>query len=114
MRKILLTGASGFVGTALVNKLLNDNYQIVATTTKDTTDNRMDGGIQWVKWDAQKGDLPHLDYNKIDAVIHLAASMRNPDRIDLFKVVVESTFYLFEHLCLKNIFFRHHFFFVIY
>ena len=34
MKKIFLTGASGFVGRNLVNRLLKLNYTIVATAKK--------------------------------------------------------------------------------
>lgn len=67
--KILVTGANGYIGTGLVEKLLNDGNEVIATDIKlDKVDNRakkMEANIFEI-------DNPYIYFGKPDVVIHLA------------------------------------------
>ncbi len=72
MKKILVTGATGFIGQALVEHLTVDGFEIIASIRQNTTSLSPD--IQQV----QVGDLlPDTDWSDalsgVDVVIHLAA-----------------------------------------
>ncbi len=64
--KILVTGSEGFIGKALVSKLILSGYELVGFDFKD-------GDI------AQKGILDHLKNEGIGHVIHLAAKTFVPE-----------------------------------
>ena len=67
MKKILITGASGFIGKSLVDNLKEDNFKIFCYSSKD-------GDIKQQKtWDK----MPNADY-----LIHLAAKTFVPDSWD--------------------------------
>lgn len=64
--KILISGASGLVGTTLLPKLRSNGHQIV-TLVRKASDN-----VSEICWDTQKG-ISNLDQlGDVDAVIHLA------------------------------------------
>jgi nucleoside-diphosphate-sugar epimerase len=88
--KMLLTGASGFVGKATLNRLVDRGADIIATSTTGH-DTASRPGIRWQKWNATDTDYPNIgiDYDNIDAIVHLA-SPRNkkqfPDHcLEIFK-----------------------------
>ncbi|RXK88049.1 SDR family oxidoreductase [Chlorobaculum sp. 24CR] len=69
---ILLTGATGFVGSALIDRLLQDKYSVRAAVRK--TMYQFPNGVDVV----QVGDLnPEIDWtdalNGVDCIVHLAA-----------------------------------------
>jgi hypothetical protein len=66
--KILITGASGLIGSALQKSFAEKNYEtLLATRKKPTKPNE-------IQWDTEKGfndeDLPRLE--TVDAFVHLA------------------------------------------
>lgn len=74
MKKILITGANGFVGSHLVDYLLGKNYQIVATVRKlDPSLDLESKNIHWV----ETGEIsPQTDWANIlkgiEVIVHLA------------------------------------------
>lgn len=67
--KILVTGASGFVGNRLVDRLLERDHEVVAVSrgARASSDR-----VRWVQWDPMSGPAPSEAVAGIEAVIHLA------------------------------------------
>src|SRR4051794_37867914 len=63
MSKILVTGSSGVVGTALIAELREHDYEVVAVTSADV--------------DLRDFDATRIYFDKVapDAVVHLAATV---------------------------------------
>ena len=89
---ILVTGASGFVGSRLVSRLKHHGHTIVATCTGEAPAHSE--GIHWLKWNALTHQLPEIE-ERVDTVIHLAGHRdyhQWPDKAaEIFDVAVGST-----------------------
>jgi nucleoside-diphosphate-sugar epimerase len=72
--KILVTGATGFIGNYVVNELLKYNYHIIATAKSDPEyeKNNWFGKIEFLKCDLNSKIDFFTYFQKPDAVIHLA------------------------------------------
>jgi CDP-abequose synthase len=71
-KTVIVTGASGFIGTHLVNKLLDLDYNVIAVTRVIRSESQHSNLI-WVEW-ANLGDLL-ISYSSIPmAIIHLATA----------------------------------------
>ncbi len=66
--RITLTGASGFIGNKLVNRLLADRHELTLLTRKP----KPGASPQYLGWDAMREDPPLEAFDRCDAVIHLA------------------------------------------
>ncbi len=64
--RVLIAGASGFLGSALKRSLVGDNHHVVSLVRRPQTD---DSSTQW---DPVAGIIPPLDPFAIDAVVNLA------------------------------------------
>jgi len=72
---VLITGATGFLGSHLVKALLNDNYKIVILKRSFSKTKRIDDVLsQCYVYNIDQCELskPFEDLGKIDAVIHTA------------------------------------------
>ena len=69
-KTVLVTGASGFVGRALVHRLHARGFAVLGTTTQATPAN--DADVEWIRWDAQDALVPDVDWAAVDVVVHLA------------------------------------------
>ena len=78
LRRILITGAGGYVGTPLVSKLLTRGFEIVAFDTFwYGCHHQPHKNLTLVKGDLRSFDLKKLLIN-IDAVVHLACISNDP------------------------------------
>ena len=68
MRRVLVTGAGGRLGTLLIPKLINEQYEVVALSSK--SENSFADSVVHYKVDWSHLQLPELP--RIDCVIHLA------------------------------------------
>jgi len=71
--KILMTGATGFVGTPLVHKLHKEGHELVIVSrNSEKIRARFSFPVEIVKWDLLKGPLKSAIFKDLDAVVHLA------------------------------------------
>lgn len=77
MKKVLITGGAGFIGSHIVDKLLDNNYQVLVIDNlssgnlKNLQDNN---NLKFYKLDIVNDDLePVFEIEQPDFVIHLAA-----------------------------------------
>lgn len=63
MSEILLAGASGLIGSNLIKKFKQKNYQIVLLSTQKNKCN----GTDTLFWDPEKGIFPDIDLNRFSA-----------------------------------------------
>jgi len=72
MKKVLVTGATGFLGKYLIEELLNNNYEIVAQGRKENVLNNLKEkyNVQILK--CSLDEIKDIDL-KVDYVIHAAA-----------------------------------------
>jgi UDP-glucose 4-epimerase len=97
--KILITGAAGFIGTHLVNRL-HDQHEIFALS-RSRPSNGMSSKARWIVHDL----ADPLDYSglpaQVDVIVHLAQSRFYHDfpeqAGDIFAINVNSTYRLLEY-----------------
>jgi nucleoside-diphosphate-sugar epimerase len=99
MSKILITGASGFIGTHLV-KRLQGRHEIILLSRRQP-DVLPENGVEWLEGDlCEPLDFSNLP-GQVDLVIHLAQSRfyrQFPDKAeDIFDVNIQGTFRLLEY-----------------
>lgn len=73
--KILVTGATGFIGQHVVSTLLADEQKVIATSSNEEKAKTFDwySEVDYVEFDYHKESLDYYNYfGKPDALIHLA------------------------------------------
>ncbi|WP_415906462.1 NAD-dependent epimerase/dehydratase family protein [Neptuniibacter sp. QD72_48] len=91
VEKILVTGASGFVGSAVAAKLIDD-YQLISVVRKGASKEKIPGQVMSIN-----GLENDVDFSEaladIDVVIHIAAKAHNTsvEESEYYKVNVEGT-----------------------
>lgn len=92
--RIFLTGATGFIGSAIVANLLNDKHQVVGLARSDASV----AALRQAGCDVLQGDLRDLDSlrrgaEQADAVIHTAFDhdfSRMADNCEMDRVAIEA------------------------
>ena len=94
----MVTGGSGFIGTAVIAHLAARGHPVVATTTRPGP--HLDRSAHWVVWDALVEPVPAVEWGAIDVIVHLALPRKphtGPDkRRAIFETSVVATFHLLE------------------
>lgn len=83
--KVLVTGGAGFIGAHLVNRLLEDGYEVVVIDNESSSsdiDYRWNSNAENHKLDICDYELTRPIYNKVKFVFHLAAQARIQKGID--------------------------------
>lgn len=71
MKKIVISGGSGLIGSALASKLVNDGYEVVILTRSDNLHKPV-MGIRFVQWDAKTSGKWESELEGADSVVNLA------------------------------------------
>jgi uncharacterized protein len=71
MKKVLISGGSGLIGTALATKLVNNGYEVVILTRASNTE-KHSIRIRFVQWDANNSGEWDSELEGADAVVNLA------------------------------------------
>ncbi len=77
MRKVLVTGASGFIGEYVIEELLKNNYSVIATSTSAdiAVEKTWFSSVKFIPFNFKdySPDTNYFQYfNEPDALIHLA------------------------------------------
>lgn len=91
--KIAITGATGFVGQTLLDRLLAEGHEVAALTRRPQ---EARAGVEWISGHlAEKGGLEAL-LRDAEAVIHVAGVINAPDRAGFEEGNVVGTLNLLE------------------
>jgi hypothetical protein len=72
-KKILITGATGFIGRPLCHELVNNGYQVVVVSRRPAEAEKLfEGKVTAIGWDAFSGDRPAEPVEGTAAIINLA------------------------------------------
>ncbi len=104
MQKILITGVAGFVGSNLLQKLLNYNYQVIGLDNlsqgqlRNIESYKSNSLFEFVEGDIRNASLIDELVQKVDAVVHLAAFKipRYGNAMDTLKINTTGTKNIFE------------------
>jgi uncharacterized protein len=73
MQTILITGGTGLVGKALVQLLVQKNYQVIILT-RNISNTKAEANVSYALWDVNAGTIDLAAVTKADAIIHLAGA----------------------------------------
>ncbi len=76
--KIIITGGTGLIGSALAHDLITDGHEVVVLTRNPKK--KVDGlpGVRLVKWDSKSGDGWYKELEGADAVVNMAGESIAP------------------------------------
>ncbi|MEW6237052.1 MAG: NAD(P)-dependent oxidoreductase [Candidatus Omnitrophota bacterium] len=98
--RILVTGASGFVGLPTTQALIRRGHRVIAAAHILMPDLPAHPQLQWIKWDATEEPLPQIEWDGLDAILHLAIPCGHfafPDAVPaLFETTVASVHRLYQ------------------
>lgn len=91
--KVLVTGATGFIGHKMVNRLLNDGYEVAALVRSTSKTEDLPGQVELRAGDMLDEKSLEAAVKGVDAVIHLAAyfDFYPRDKKQMFRVNVNGT-----------------------
>jgi nucleoside-diphosphate-sugar epimerase len=90
MKKVFITGGTGFIGTHLVKRLLDDGHSVrmlVRKASAETLREYADRGIEPVFGDVGNTDAIRKAMKDVDVVFHLAGIVSDWGRQDVFNAV---------------------------
>lgn len=74
--KIILTGATGFIGKHLINDLLEENHELIIITRKSSTI-ELKNNVRWIVGDISDINSIETAFENVDILINLAAELRD-------------------------------------
>jgi UDP-glucose 4-epimerase len=102
--KVIITGGAGFIGSHLVDKLLDIGHEVIVldnfSTGRKENLSHVEGRIRLVECDLSVKSDWIKEFNEVDWVFHLASladivpSIQNPE--GYFRSNVDATFYVLE------------------
>lgn len=112
MKKVIIIGATGFIGMYTTDEFLREGYKVIATGRNDTIGEKLkDMGAEYIHLDITcKGDFQKLPKDNVDGIILLAGLLpanttadlqENENAADYFTVNVIGTINVLE-FCRKN------------
>jgi len=77
MKKVLVTGATGFIGNYVIKELLKQDFEIIATSSREEKAKQQDwfDKVNYIQFDFARFDSPEnyfLYFDQPDILIHLA------------------------------------------
>lgn len=90
--KIIVTGGTGMIGTAVVNRLLEHGHEVMVFTRKKELQARMEKALSYHYWEVGAGVIDRKAVLTADAIIHLAGAGVMDQRwsAERKKVIVDS------------------------
>lgn len=82
MKKILLTGASGFVGSNFLRHALEKGFDVIAIT-RDLRDKNFHAHLEWYEADLTTEHNWEKLFDRIDVVVHTAAEINDENVMQL-------------------------------
>ena len=76
--KLFVTGASGFIGSHLINLAKKKGYKIIALSRSYLDSQNYDKNIEWLKKDLL--DINMYDLEEVDIVFNLASAGVSPKK----------------------------------
>lgn len=75
MKKVLITGGTGMIGSALTEALLQRGYHVIILTRKANAQRKDPGGkLTYAEWNIQEGNLAKDAIAQADYIFHLAGA----------------------------------------
>ncbi len=71
MEKVLITGGTGMLGTALRQRLVEKGYEVIILTRKKRSPGNQ---TSYAAWDAEKGFIEENAISEADHIVHLAGA----------------------------------------
>lgn len=98
MKKIILTGGTGFIGSHLVEKLLKLGFELVLIIRKNSKkiEKRLD--VTWIEYDGTYKSLEEKSLKDVDLIIHLATFFKSNHDNATIKDLVNSNVLFGTHL----------------
>ncbi|MCO6509534.1 MAG: NAD-dependent epimerase/dehydratase family protein [Aridibacter famidurans] len=90
-KRIFVTGATGFVGKNLVERLVEDGYKDIVCLTRSKSDSASAPGVTWVEGDLLDPPGYAEWMQDASAVLHLAAATGNASSKEHHRVNLEGT-----------------------
>ncbi len=75
MNRILVTGGTGFLGIALVRRLVEDGYHPRVLDLNGPNDPELERSIEFIKGDVRDAQIMAMACHDVDTVFHLAAAV---------------------------------------
>lgn len=73
MQKILITGGTGLIGSALTKELINKGYEVIILTRRSPNKkSTKESQISYANWDVEEQTIDKAAIEKSDHIIHLA------------------------------------------
>lgn len=76
--KLIITGGTGFIGSALADELARDKHEIVVPSRSPEKVKDMPAGVRVVKWDAKTAEGWGSEVDGADAIVNLAGEPIGP------------------------------------
>ncbi|MEZ8079762.1 NAD-dependent epimerase/dehydratase family protein [Enterovibrio norvegicus] len=95
-KTVVLTGASGFIGTHLKNELLSRDYEVIAISRNPLKYSSINGNVKWVSWSCIDAALSQS--KTPCAIIHLSTNYGRNNSIysEVEEVNIKQPKYVFE------------------
>lgn len=71
MMKVMISGGTGMIGSALAHSLVNDGHEVVILTRQNSPANFNSKGIRFVQWDGKTAGDWVAELENTDAVVNL-------------------------------------------
>ncbi len=79
MKKVLITGGLGLIGSSIAKKIINDGYEVIIIDNKSTNITSTIDGTEIIEADITKNDaLEGIKLSHVDTMLHLAGQSSGP------------------------------------